>query len=87
MLSPKVSADDIASTYTAVLDTPKTAVFDAAEVPGSSPGRPIMISEQLKKVIACPVCKSDLKLENNKLVCTKCNRCYEIKKGIPVLLP
>ncbi len=49
---------------------------------------PNTISKDLLNVIACPVDKSDLKLNKPKthLVCTKCKREYEIKNGIPVLL-
>jgi uncharacterized protein YbaR (Trm112 family) len=45
-----------------------------------------MIDEELLKILACPACKADVKLENNKIVCTKCNRKYPIKDGIPVML-
>lgn len=47
------------------------------------------IAKELLDILACPVCKSDLKYNKNKtgLVCTKCKREYEIKEGIPVLLP
>ena len=45
-----------------------------------------MIDEELLKILACPACKSDVKLENNKIICTKCNKKYPIKDGIPVML-
>jgi len=45
-----------------------------------------MIDEELLKILACPACKSDIKLENNKIVCTKCGRKYPIKDGIPIML-
>lgn len=45
-----------------------------------------MISEELLKILACPVCKTDVILNNNKLVCTKCARKYPIKDSIPVML-
>lgn len=45
-----------------------------------------MIDEELLKILACPDCKADVKLENNKIVCTKCKKKYPIKDGIPVML-
>jgi uncharacterized protein YbaR (Trm112 family) len=45
-----------------------------------------MIDEQLLKILACPACKADVKLENNKIVCTNCRKKYPIKDGIPVML-
>ncbi len=43
--------------------------------------------KELLKILACPVCKGDLKLEKNKLICLSCKKEYEIKEGIPILLP
>ena len=45
-----------------------------------------MIDEELLKILACPACKSGIKLENDKIRCTGCNRKYPIKDGIPVML-
>ena len=47
-----------------------------------------MIDDELLKILACPACKADVKLENNKIVCTnlKCNKKYPIKDGIPIML-
>jgi uncharacterized protein YbaR (Trm112 family) len=45
-----------------------------------------MIDEELLKILACPACKADVKLDNNRIVCTKCGRKYPIKEGIPVML-
>ena len=58
-----------------------------------------LISPELMKILACPVCKSDLKLVDHRgkknkkidgeLVCQskKCGEKYPIKQGIPILLP
>jgi uncharacterized protein YbaR (Trm112 family) len=46
-----------------------------------------MIEEDLLKILACPVCKGDLELRENRLLCHQCGVYYEIKDGIPVLLP
>ena len=45
-------------------------------------------SEDLLRILACPVCKSklDYKREKNILRCNKCKINYPIKEGIPVLL-
>lgn len=45
-----------------------------------------MISEDLLKILACPMCKTDVILKNNKLVCVKCKRKYPIREDIPVML-
>lgn len=45
-----------------------------------------MIDEELLKILACPFCKSDVVLENGKIVCLKCGRKYPIKDGIPIML-
>lgn len=47
------------------------------------------IPEDLYKILACPLCKSEVKYYNNKksLICNKCKKIYNIRNGIPVLLP
>ena len=45
-----------------------------------------MIDKELLDVLACPACKSEVKLEENKIVCTKCGRKYPVREGIPVML-
>ena len=47
------------------------------------------ISKELLEVICCPIDKGDLnyKIDESRLVCKKCKRNYEVKNGIPVLLP
>ncbi len=47
-----------------------------------------MISKDLLEILACPVCKSDVKFKDNKIVCTnkKCRKTYEVKDGIPIML-
>lgn len=45
-----------------------------------------MIDEKLLKILACPACKSDIKLENEKIVCTKCGLRFPIRDGIPIML-
>ena len=44
------------------------------------------ISQQLVEILACPICKGDVRLEGEKLVCTKCGRRFPIIDGIPIML-
>ncbi|MDD5449698.1 MAG: Trm112 family protein [Candidatus Omnitrophica bacterium] len=47
-----------------------------------------MIDKELLDILACPSCKSAVRLENEKIVCAnpKCGLKYPIKDGIPVML-
>ena len=45
-----------------------------------------MIDKELLEILACPACKADIKLENEKIICTSCKRKYPIRDGIPVML-
>ena len=45
-----------------------------------------MIDQELLDILACPACKGDVQLKDNKIICLKCGRKYPIKDGIPVLL-
>ena len=45
-----------------------------------------MIDKELLDILACPACKTEVKLEDDKLVCTKCGRRYPIRDGIPIML-
>jgi len=45
-----------------------------------------MIDDELMKILVCPACKNDVRLEVEKIVCTKCGRRYPIRNGIPVML-
>ena len=45
-----------------------------------------MIDQELLDILACPACKGDVILEENKIVCKKCGKRYPIKDGIPVML-
>jgi len=44
------------------------------------------MDEKLLEILACPLCKSDLDLKSEKLICTKCGQEYPIVDGIPVML-
>jgi uncharacterized protein YbaR (Trm112 family) len=45
-----------------------------------------MIDKELLEILACPLCKTEVRFENNKIVCTNCGRRYPIKDDIPVML-
>ena len=45
-----------------------------------------MIDPKLLEILACPVCKTEVKLERDRLVCVQCGRRYPIREGIPVML-
>lgn len=45
-----------------------------------------MIDKELLDILACPACKADVKLENDKIICTKCGLRYAIRDGIPIML-
>lgn len=45
-----------------------------------------MIDAKLLEILACPLCKTEVKLEGESLVCVQCGRRYPIRDGIPVML-
>ena len=46
------------------------------------------IDKELLDILACPVCKTDVVLTEDKkgLKCVKCKRIYPIRDGIPIML-
>lgn len=48
-----------------------------------------MLKNDLLSLICCPSCRADLRYEADKdrLTCTSCGATYEVKEGIPILLP
>jgi len=47
-----------------------------------------MISKELLEILACPKCKGQVELTENKdgLVCRSCSLLYEIRDDIPIML-
>ena len=46
-----------------------------------------MITKEHLSILACPVCKADIKMsDESSLVCPPCGLNYQIKDGIPILL-
>lgn len=47
-----------------------------------------MIDKELLELLACPVCKGDVRLDqpDEKLTCLSCGRRYPIREDIPIML-
>lgn len=45
-----------------------------------------MIDKELLDILACPLCKTEVRLEKERIVCTVCGRRYPIKDDIPIML-
>ncbi|WP_461828907.1 Trm112 family protein [Aquifex sp.] len=48
-----------------------------------------MLDKELLDVLACPKCKGEVKYLEEKgiIVCENCRVYYEVREGIPVMLP
>jgi uncharacterized protein YbaR (Trm112 family) len=44
------------------------------------------LDEEFLSLLACPVCKTSVRRENDRLICSTCGRRYPIRDGIPVML-
>ena len=45
-----------------------------------------MIDQELLNILACPACKGEVELKNERIVCRSCGRKYPIRDGIPIML-
>lgn len=54
--------------------------------PGMSTSHERQIAPELLEVLACPVCKTSVTLEDGQLVCDNCGRRYRVEDGIPIML-
>jgi uncharacterized protein YbaR (Trm112 family) len=45
-----------------------------------------LIDKKLLEILACPVCKTPVREEEDYLVCTECGRGYPVRDGIPIML-
>ena len=45
-----------------------------------------MVSRELLEILACPLCKTDVRLEGDRIICVQCGRRYPVKDDIPVML-
>ncbi len=45
-----------------------------------------IISEELIRLLVCPIDHAALRVEGSDLVCTQCERRYPVEEGIPNML-
>jgi len=47
-----------------------------------------MIDQELLKILACPACKSPVKLDGERIICqsASCGLRFPVRDGIPVML-
>ena len=45
-----------------------------------------MIDKRLLEILACPACKTAVREEGDRLVCSACARRFPVREGIPVML-
>ena len=47
-----------------------------------------MIDKELLEILACPKCRTEVKQEGDRIICTnpQCGLRYPIRDGIPVML-
>ncbi|KAB2834836.1 MAG: Trm112 family protein [Candidatus Brocadia sp.] len=45
-----------------------------------------MVAKELLDILVCPLCRANVHLECDKIVCIKCGRRYPIRDDIPVML-
>lgn len=45
-----------------------------------------MIDKELLDILACPACKGDVTLKDDRIVCLSCGKKYPVRDGIPVML-
>jgi uncharacterized protein YbaR (Trm112 family) len=45
-----------------------------------------LLSQDIVRLLACPVCRVDVMLDGETILCGKCGRRYPIRGGIPIML-
>lgn len=40
----------------------------------------------LYEILACPICKRHIAVDNSSVVCTKCNKKYPIRNKVPMMM-
>lgn len=45
-----------------------------------------MIDKKVLKILACPFCKGDIDLKEEKILCIRCGLKFTIKNDIPIML-
>jgi len=48
-----------------------------------------MLDERLLRILVCPACRAHLEYKERRkvLICTGCGVRYEVRDGIPIMLP
>lgn len=48
-----------------------------------------MLDERLLQILVCPACRSPLEYKERRkaLLCTGCDARYDVRDGIPIMLP
>ena len=48
-----------------------------------------MLDERLLQILVCPACRASLEYKERRkvLICTECATRYEVRDGIPIMLP
>ena len=44
------------------------------------------VDKELLEILVCPVDRSPVREEGDRLICSKCGRRYPVRDGIPVML-
>jgi uncharacterized protein len=49
----------------------------------------MMLDERLLRILVCPSCRASLEYKERRkvLICTDCTTRYEVREGIPIMLP
>lgn len=45
-----------------------------------------MVKKDLLDILACPICKGEVKQKGNWIICLSCRKKYPVSDGIPVML-
>jgi uncharacterized protein YbaR (Trm112 family) len=60
--------------------------FGTFDVGSASSAATQELDEEFLSLLACPVCKTSIRREGDRLICDTCGRRYPIRDGIPVML-
>ncbi len=45
-----------------------------------------IVDPELLKILACPACKTSVRVQDSSLICDQCGRQYPVRDGIPIML-
>jgi uncharacterized protein YbaR (Trm112 family) len=55
-------------------------------LPSRTKGAAVPINPDLLEILVCPLGKSELQLDGDRLICRRCGPTFAIKDGIPIML-